>query len=91
MGGRMSKIGAELGQMQQLKSTFDKNSQLVNQLTASVSSQVGSTWWVGPAADKFRSAWDGEFRPTLQKLEQALTEAGLEVQRRHDAIQQAGS
>lgn len=87
----MSKIGAELGQMQQLRSTFDKNSQLVSELTASISGQVSNTWWVGPAADKFRAAWDGEFRPALQKLQQALVEAAQEVQRRHDAIQAAGS
>jgi WXG100 family type VII secretion target len=87
----MSKIGAELEQMQQLRSTFDRNAQSVNQLNSSISGQVSNTWWVGPAADKFRAAWEGEFRPALKKLEQALMEAGQEVQRRHDALQQAGS
>lgn len=87
----MAKVGAELGQMQQLKRTFDKHSREVNQLMASIDRQVGATWWEGPAANRFREAWKGEFRPALRKLEQALDAAGTEVQRRKDAIERAGS
>ena len=87
----MSTIGAEMGQLQQLGQKFTQESQTVNQLTASINGQVGSTWWKGPAADRFRQAWEGEFRPALQKLEQALQEASQEVKQRHQALEQAGS
>ena len=87
----MSKVGAELGQMQQLKKTFDKNAARTVELMTSVRNQLGATYWEGPAANRFREAWSKEFEPALKKLEQALTEAGGEVQRRHDAIQKAGS
>ena len=50
-----------------------------------------STWWKGPAADRFRSAWEGEFAPTLRRLEAALQEASQEISRRHDALTQAGT
>ncbi|MGA9762511.1 MAG: hypothetical protein WBQ14_08820 [Gaiellaceae bacterium] len=39
----MSIIGAEMGQMQQLKSTFDRESQTVAQLTSTISGQVANT------------------------------------------------
>ena len=87
----MATIGAEMGQLQQLKTTFDRESQVVQQLTQSISGQVQNTWWKGPAADRFRTTWEGEFRPTLQRLQQALQECSAEISRRHQALQQAGS
>ena len=87
----MSTIGAEMGQLQQLVHSFTRESQTVAQLTAAIGGQVNSTWWKGPAADRFRSAWEGEFAPTLRRLEAALQEASTEVNRRHSALLQAGS
>ena len=84
-------IGAELGQMQSLKKTFDANSQKAIELMTAVRSSLDNTFWKGPAADRFRQAWKGEFEPAMKKLEAALKEAGAEVQRRHDALQRAGS
>lgn len=84
-------IGAELGQLQTLKKTFDTNAQKTVELLTNVRSTLDGTWWKGPAADRFRQAWTGEFEPALKKLEAALNEAGAEVQRRHDALQAAGS
>ena len=87
----MSTIGAEMGQLQQLGQTFSREGQNVAQLTAAISSQVNSTWWKGPAADRFRAAWESEFAPTMRRLEAALAQASTEVGRRHDALTQAGS
>ncbi len=87
----MSTIGAEMGQLQQLGQTFSREGQNVAQLTSQISGQVNNTWWKGPAADKFRAAWEGEFAPTMRKLEAALQQASQEVNRRHDALTQAGS
>ena len=49
----MSTIGAEMGQLQQLGQSFTRESQTVAQLTAAIGGQVNSTWWKGPAADRF--------------------------------------
>ena len=84
-------IGAEMGQLDALRKKFDQESATVNQLTTSIGSQVGSTWWKGPAADRFRSEWESTFAPTLRQLEQALKEASAEIARRHQALTQAGS
>ena len=87
----MPQIGATIEEMQQLQSTFIRESANVAELTSTLSSQVGSTWWVGPAAERFKGQWDGEFRPMLQRLQQALDACSHEVQQRSNAIQAAGS
>lgn len=87
----MSTIGAEMGQLQQLGQTFSREGQNVAQLTAAINSQVNSTWWKGPAADRFRGSWESEFAPTMRRLEAALQQASQEIARRHQALTQAGS
>jgi WXG100 family type VII secretion target len=87
----VSTIGAEMGQLESLGQSFTRESQTVAQLLATISGQVQSTWWKGPASDRFRAAWDSEFAPTLRRLESALQEASQEIQRRHEALLQAGS
>ena len=86
----MSQIGGELEQMQVLKGTFDRESANVRELLATVRGQLDNTWWVGPAAERFRGAWAGEFEPMLNRLAESLDEAGIEVQRRRDALDAAG-
>jgi len=87
----MSTIGAEMGQLQQLGQTFSREGQNVAQLTSAISGQVNNTWWKGPAADRFRSAWESEFAPTMRRLEAALQQASQEIARRHEALTQAGT
>ncbi len=60
-------IGAEMGQLEQLRNTFNRESQTVQQLTQSINASVESTWWKGPAADRFKSSWQSEFQPTLRQ------------------------
>ena len=47
--------------------------------------------WEGPAAERFRTMWSGEYEVALRKVQQALVDAGAEVSRRQGALQQAGS
>ncbi len=84
-------IGAELEQMQGLRAAFDRNGVQVGDVARTIRGQLTGTFWKGPAADRFRQAWDADFEPALRRLQEALSEAAQEVQRRHDAIQQAGS
>jgi WXG100 family type VII secretion target len=87
----VSTIGAEMGQLQTLGQSFTRESQDVARLLSSISSQVHSTWWKGPASDRFRASWESEFAPTLRRLEAALQQASGEISRRHEALLQAGS
>lgn len=86
----MSTIGAEMDQLHMLGQKFSTESTQVSHLTTSIGNQVHNTWWKGPAADRFRAAWESEFAPTMRRLEAALQEASAEVGRRHTALMHAG-
>lgn len=87
----MPAIGAEIDQLVSLQSCFNNESNNVSDLTQTIRNQLQGTVWQGPAADRFRSAWSGEFEPMLNKLSAALVDAGTEVSKRREALIQAGS
>lgn len=87
----MPQIGATIEEMTALQAAFRRESGTVATLTSSITGQVGSTWWVGPAAERFRGAWEGEFRPMLARLQAELDNCAVEVGNRATAIAQAGS
>ena len=87
----MARIGGEIEQLAQLKTTFDRESRTVEELTRVIRGQLQTTAWEGPAAERFRSMWAGEFEVSLRKLQEALVDAGAEVSRRQTALLQAGS
>jgi len=62
-----------------LRSKMNQNAADVQQLLSSLGGTVRSTTWTGARADRFRSAWEGEFEPALRRLAQALDEAGAEA------------
>ncbi|HZU17835.1 MAG TPA: WXG100 family type VII secretion target [Candidatus Dormibacteraeota bacterium] len=84
-------IGGELEQMQSLKASLDRHGVQVGEVAGAIRAQIAATFWKGPAADRFRQMWGDDFEPALRRLQEALGEAAQEVQRRHDALQQAGS
>jgi uncharacterized protein YukE len=86
----MSLIGAEIGEMHALKSSFTHHSGQVEQLIAALRGELGSTWWRGGAAERFRNAWDTEYEPALRGLARALLDASDEIGRRAEDIHRAG-
>jgi uncharacterized protein YukE len=87
----MPAIGGEVDQLTALKNTFDRQSSNVAEVISSIDSQINSTYWVGPAAERFKGEWSGDFKRMLNNLQNALGEAGTEVARRRDALVNAGS
>jgi uncharacterized protein YukE len=85
----MPAVGAELEHLNILKSVFDRQSGNVADLTSSIRGQLNNTVWTGPASERFRTAWQSEFEPMLNKLREALIDAGAEVGRRQQAIASA--
>jgi WXG100 family type VII secretion target len=86
----MPQMGGDLEQLAALKATFAQQSHAIQQVADALRIQLERTHWHGPAADRFRAAWAGEFEPTLRRLQGALEEAGVEVARRREALQRAG-
>jgi uncharacterized protein YukE len=78
--------GANLEQLDQLQRRFAEENEAVRQLQTRISGTLGSTAWTGPAADRFRTAWSGDFVPALNRLAEALAENVTVVANRREAI-----
>lgn len=87
----MTRIGGALPELTNLQNTFNQQAGHVDELTSAIRGVLGNTWWEGPAAERFRQSWSSDFEPMLRRLSEQLVEAGNEVARRRDALQQAGS
>ena len=87
----MVTIGGDPEQLAVLKGTFDEQAANVQQLMATLRGQLESTQWQGPSADRFRSAWSGDFEPALRRLQDALVDAGVAIGAARDRLLQAGS
>jgi uncharacterized protein YukE len=87
----MARIGADIAQLQELKTTFDGQAQRIEELISTISGRLANAYWEGPAAERFRSTWGSEFEPSLRNLRSSLEEAGVEISRRITTIEQAGS
>jgi uncharacterized protein YukE len=87
----MERIGGDLEQLVQLKAVFDREAQSVDELTRSITTQLASTTWEGPAANRFREMWSSDFQSSLTRVRTGLHEAATEVSRRVEALRQAGS
>ncbi|HEX2370828.1 MAG TPA: WXG100 family type VII secretion target [Acidimicrobiia bacterium] len=79
-------FGANLEQLDQLQRRFVEENEAVRLLQTRISGTLGSTAWTGPAAERFRSAWSGEFVPALNRLAEALAENASVVANRREAI-----
>ena len=84
-------IKAELGKLDTLSRRLGTCSGDVDDLKANLTTLIGSTDWQGGAADRFRSAWESEFRPALDSLSAALVDGSTEVDRRRVALDHAGN
>ena len=84
-------FGADLGQLEALAQVFNREWNEVVRLKATITQRVGreATAWTGPGADKFRSAWETEFSPALDKLSTALEEAEFAVRQYRNNIERA--
>jgi len=87
----MTAIGGELGQLESLRSTLDREAHQVQQMMTTIRTQLESTFWTGPASNRFRDQWQNDFEPSLRKLHEALSQSAAEVNRRREALLQAGS
>jgi WXG100 family type VII secretion target len=87
----MPLIGAEITELHNLKQSFHRHGATVDDLMSALRSEIHSAYWKGGAADRFRTAWETEYEPALRNLSDALGDAGDEVGRRADALQNAGS
>ena len=87
----MSQVGGNLEQLTSLKGKFNTEADDVQRLIGSINGALTNTWWVGPAAERFKDAWQTEYVSALNKLKTALIDAGREVGNREQALRNAGT
>lgn len=87
----MSGIGGDITQLKGLQTNFGKQADAITALMAAIDSDLATTYWIGPAADRFKDSWNTSYKSALSNLRGSLTDAGTEVGRRADALIQAGS
>jgi WXG100 family type VII secretion target len=84
------RIGGNLEQMNKLTQDLSRSSQDVRDLQSHVTSVLTGTDWDGGAADRFRQAWDGQYKTSLTNLQNALTDLSQEVSKRRQALIDVG-
>ena len=85
----MSMVGGNLEQLDGLQRSFVSESSNVEALVARINATLRGTTWLGPAADAFRSQWEGQFAPALAGLKTGLDEQSRVVASRRAAIASA--
>ncbi|GAA1755022.1 WXG100 family type VII secretion target [Luedemannella helvata] len=84
-------IQAELAELETLSRRLGTCSGEVDDLKRALTTLIATTTWTGGAADRFRHAWESQFRPALDALARELTHASTEVDRRKVAIDHAAN
>jgi uncharacterized protein YukE len=84
-------MGGDTAGLRELKASFDGQAQRIEELISTISGRLGSVYWEGPAAERFRGQWGTDFEPSLRNLRTALEECGVEIRRRIDALESAAS
>ncbi|CCH32633.1 WXG100 family type VII secretion target [Actinosynnema sp. NPDC047251] len=84
-------IQAELAELETLSRKLGTCSGEVEDLKRALTSLISTTTWSGGAAERFRHAWEGQFRPALDGLARELVNASQEVDRRKVALDHAGN
>jgi uncharacterized protein YukE len=82
----MPRLGGDIEGMERLQSQLKQRGQEVQKLRSEMTNMIQNTWWEGPAANRFKTEWNGQYSQSLQKLEALLGDLGQEVQRRKDAL-----
>jgi uncharacterized protein YukE len=54
-------------------------------MVSGISALLDQVLWIGPAAQGFKSDWEGSMRPEMQRASESLRENAAEMHRRADA------
>ena len=82
----MAQLGADVEQLDLLSRKFDEEAQKIETAISAISSQMQSTWWQGPDAERFRNQWETADTSTLRQVVQRLQAAATDC--RNQANQQ---
>ncbi|MBB6405470.1 WXG100 family type VII secretion target [Arthrobacter sp. AZCC_0090] len=81
--------GADIAQLKNLGSKLQAGSTEIENQRNTLNKVLAGTDWKGPDADKFRSEWQGQHMTALNKVAQALQEAGKKATQNASEQEQA--
>ena len=81
--------GADVQQLKTLGSKLVAGSNEIEQQRNTLNKVLHSTDWKGPDADRFRNEWQSQHMTALQKVAQALDEAGKKATKNANEQEQA--
>ena len=84
----MAQLGADVEALDQLARRFNEEAQKIQQAISTISSQIDTTWWQGPDAERFRNNWQSSFRGQLQRIGESLGQAAQQCKRQADQQRQ---
>ncbi|MGX1163251.1 type VII secretion system (Wss) protein ESAT-6 [Arthrobacter sp. SLBN-100] len=73
--------GADVDQLRQLGSKLQAGATEIESQRNSLTNALTSTDWKGPDADRFRDQWTGEHTSMLNKVAEALRDAGQKARK----------
>lgn len=77
----MANLGADVEALDQLAKAFSTEAGKVKQSISTIGGKLGSAWWSGKDADKFRSEWESHYKKDLSRVAQALEDAAAKVKK----------
>jgi WXG100 family type VII secretion target len=84
-------IQADLAELEILSRRLGTCSHEVDDLKTALTTLINTTTWKAGSAERFRQAWETQFRPALDALVNELNHASQEVDRRKTAIDHAAN
>ena len=83
--------GADVGELRKLSQTLSQSADRIESLMGSVQSQLTSTKWTGPDANRYRSQWQSDSTAKLRSVASALRDASKVIARNATEQQHASS
>ncbi len=84
-------LGMDINAARDLVRVMSSDADTITQLSGRLTNQLEQTTWFGPDANAFRSAWQGEYVPALQRIVQALQENSQALSAQADDQERASS
>jgi len=82
----MAQLGLDPEQMDALATKMTNEASTISDIVTQITSQVNSTWWQGPDAERFKGEWEGTHSSALRNAADALDQVAQLV--RSEAQQQ---
>lgn len=88
---RSTFYGIDTTYTRQSASSMQGSADDLGSMVSSIGALLDSVLWIGPAAQGFKSDWEGSMRPEMQQAADSLRTNAAEMHRRADAQDAASS